>query len=46
MDEQFFKAIAPVYADMIDECLITIDDVPDEFRLYVLAVVNERKKEA
>ena len=45
MDEQFFKAIAPVYADMI-EGLITIDDVPDEFRPYVLAVVNERKKEA
>lgn len=46
MDEQFFKDIAPVYADMIDEGLITIDDVPDEFRPYVLAVVNERKKEA
>jgi hypothetical protein len=46
MDEQFFKAIAPVYADMVDESLITMDDVPDEFKPYVQAVIDKRKKEA
>ena len=46
MDEQFFKAIAPVYADMIDESLITMDDVPDVFKSYVQTVIDERKKEA
>lgn len=45
MDESFYIDVAPIWADSIENGLITLDDVPDALRPYVEAEIARRKKE-
>ena len=44
--ESFYEAVAPFWADCIEEGLTTLEDVPDELRTYVEAELNRRKGNA